>query len=128
MPAAPSSSSRRLSLSKRASSATKVGSVSVKSLVWRDGSSIKHLDQSPSTPSYKPAGSLRASPEVATKKRQVEALPECPIRDTPTPDSPGDVLNDNTLMLGSREEKDETENPQTIETLKMLLEEERFEV
>jgi hypothetical protein len=55
-------------------------------------------------------------------------LPECPIRDTPTPDSPGDVLNDNTLMLGSREEKDETENPQTIETLKMLLEEERFEV
>jgi hypothetical protein len=66
------------------------------------------------------------SPEVATKKHQVEALLECPIRDTPTLDSLGDILNDNMLMLGSREEKDETENPQTIETLKMLLEEERF--
>jgi hypothetical protein len=30
-------------------------------------------------------------------------------------------------MLGSGEEKDKTENLQTIETLKMLSEEERFE-
>jgi hypothetical protein len=82
----------------------------------------------PSTLSCKLVGSLRASLEVATKKCQFKALPECSIRDTPTLDLLGNVLNNNTLILGSREKKDETENLQTIETLKMLLEEERFEV
>jgi hypothetical protein len=82
----------------------------------------------PSTLSYKLVGSLRASLEVATKKCQVKALLEYSIRDTLTLDLLGNILNNNMLILSSRKEKDKTKNLQTIETLKILLKEERFKV